>query len=242
MSVRALLGAVALFSLVGCSQSTSGLSTVSKKLGVARRDSPIVRVVCLWEPAEGTGIDGAPARGFAGQILFFNAVDATPVRVDGKVEVYQFDDMGTVEEQSKPIHKFAFDSGAWNLHLVTNGLGPSYNVFLPYVKKHSFQTTCALRLRFTPEVGSPVYSEMHSVTLRGKENPEALHATKTTRSGSMQELLHERLRDLGLDSAGRSGTESDSSSASERVLGNTRIVETPKTDDRLRTLSIRQTR
>ena len=231
--------------LTGCSQTTSGLSSVSKKIKLPHKQLPIVRVLCLWEPSEGIGLNGAPARGFAGQVLFFNSVDPSPVPVEGKVEIYEFDDMGTLDEQAKPIHKFVFESGAWNAHQGDGSLGPGYNLFLPYVKKHSYETTCALRLRFTPENGNPVYSELNKITLPGGDNPNKLHATKSNFTGSVQELLHDRLGTLGMEpdeaSAYQAAVEAasdGSGSKTEKVVGGTRIRTSDKSQGRLRTLTI----
>jgi hypothetical protein len=90
--------------------------------------------------------------------------------------VFLFDDVGTVEEQSKPIHQFDFLGDAWTTHLQQSTLGPAYNVFIPYVRKHAFQVNCALRVRLTPPEGegSAVYSETVYVTLPGKDRSHGL--------------------------------------------------------------------
>lgn len=128
---------------------------------------PVYEIVALWEPAEGKGVDGMPTRGFAGQLLFFQHNNPSPVYVKGGVMIHLFDDQGDLEDQTKPIHQYKFDSGAWQAHAVESTLGPGYQVFIPYVRKGRIQTECALRVQLTQQRASDVYSRMVSVKLEG---------------------------------------------------------------------------
>lgn len=135
--------------------------------------APVVEIICLWEPAEGLGLDGLPTRGFAGQILFFTAGHPQPLKVNGDVRIYVFDDHGTPEEQSRPIHQFDFAPDAWNAFLRETNIGTAYQVFIPYTRKSTYQTNCSLRVRYTPAGGgSPVYSKMATVVLPGRNRPK----------------------------------------------------------------------
>jgi hypothetical protein len=133
-------------------------------------DAAVREIVCLWEAAEGVGLDGLPARGFAGQIMFFKPGRDVPVRVDGDVRIYVFDDQGTIEEQSRPLHQFDFPSAAWQTFVHDTNLGPAYQVFIPYTRKGRNYTECAVRVRFTAQDRLPVYSKMASVALPGRKN------------------------------------------------------------------------
>ena len=142
----------------------------------ASRDAQaqIVDIVCLWEPAEGVGLDGLPTRGFAGQILFFRPGKPEPIRVDGDVWVYVFDDQGTPDEQSRPLHQFEFPSAAWNAFLCKTNLGPAYQLFIPYTRKGVHLANCAIRVRLTAAGRTPVYSKLANVQLPGKQaDPDA---------------------------------------------------------------------
>lgn len=130
-------------------------------------------IVCLWEAAEGVGLDGLPTRGFAGQILFFTRDRAEPVRVNGDVRVYVFDDQGSLEEQSRPLHQFDFPAEAWNVFLHKTNVGPSYQLFIPYTRKGGAFAECALRVRLSSEGRMPVYSKMATVTLPGRRTTAA---------------------------------------------------------------------
>ncbi len=157
-----LLACWLLLTTVGCATLHFPHLDLRSRKATAR--NPVAKVVCLWEPAEGRDPKGNPCHGFAGQILFLNS-SSLPVSVDGDVRVYLFDDQGTIEEQSEPLHKFDFDSGAWAQHYTYGTLGPAYNVFIPYMRHGTYEATCALRLRLTPKQGPAIFSEMASIEL-----------------------------------------------------------------------------
>lgn len=131
-------------------------------------ENPATHVLCLWQPAEGRGLDNLPTRGFAGQIAFFAGQSSTPVEVEGDVEILLFDDQGTRAQQSKPIHVFRFVDGSWQTHLTQTAWGPTYHIFLPYVRKGNHRAGCALCVRLNPKEGPRVNSDLANITLLGK--------------------------------------------------------------------------
>ena len=159
-----LLACWLLLTTVGC--ATLNLTNMDLRSRKATARNPALRVVCLWEPAEGRDPKGVPCQGFAGQILFLTNT-SLPVSVEGDIRVYQFDNQGTAEEQSKPLHQFDFDSGSWAQHYSYGTLGPAYSVFIPYMRRGVYDATCALRVRLTPKHGPVVFSEMTSLELLG---------------------------------------------------------------------------
>ncbi len=161
------------------------------KLVVAGPEHPVERIICVWQPGEGRGLDNLPCRGFAGQIFFFTHSLPMPVVGNGMVQVFLFDDQGPPEEQVKPLHVFEFTREAWNQLLVETQLGPAYNVFIPYVRKGMHEAECALVVRLVPEDGSPpVLSDMAYIRLPGlkAKHAETEHAdagsAKPSDSGS----------------------------------------------------------
>jgi len=158
----------------GCSSvgALSKLPGMAKKIPEAKPNDPVVEIVGLWQPAKGKGLDDLPTRGFAGQIMFFTRGQKSPVKIDGDVRVYVFDDTGTREEQAKPVHQFDFVDGAWNGYLYDVNVGPSYYVFIPYTRDGSMQTNCTLRVRLEQKSGGTVYSEVANVVLSGSPREE----------------------------------------------------------------------
>lgn len=156
--------------LPGC--STSGMfSKFSNKeqFQKATPSNPAVRCLCLWEPAEGTGVDDKPARGVAGQIFFFTRDSVSSVAVDGDVRIFMFDDQGTEEEQSKPFHNFDFKDNSFRTYLTPTQFGPAYQLFVPYSRKGRHQAELAVRVRLGQPGSPPVFSELTKVVLAGHE-------------------------------------------------------------------------
>lgn len=154
--------------LAGCQSLDLKRPGVAPRLPQASEKNPVVEVLCLWEPAEGTGLDKLPARGFAGQILFMTPRDKEPVQVEGKLRIYVFDDYGTIEEQQQPIHQFTFDSTSWNAFLRETNLGAAYQLFIPYTRPGMHAAVCSLRVCYESPDGEKIYSRFAKVTLPGK--------------------------------------------------------------------------
>lgn len=159
----------------GCSTSsfmkTSG-AILKAPINMVSGDShpqSIGKILCLWEPAEGQGLDEKPSRGFAGQVMFFEHGNPTPVKVVGDVTIYQYKDYDPDAEEHTLLHTFRFDSGAWQVHRTKGTLGDSYNVFLPFAQKHKDRTTCALRVELTLKNGRKISSPYTEVVLAGKQ-------------------------------------------------------------------------
>lgn len=144
----------------------------------ASAKNPVVKILSLWEPSEGRDPQGLPCRGFAGQVLFLGNKGGTPVKVQGDVSIYVFDDFGTVEEQSRPLHVFEFKGGSWERHLKVGTLGPAYHVFVPYTRPGGYEANCSIRIKYLPADGSPVvFSDPSNLPLKGKPRPVALPAS-----------------------------------------------------------------
>ena len=164
-----LAGGLLALLATGCSTLESVPKPLSKLKNVpkATRANPAVRIMGLWQPGEGDGIDDTVGRGFVGQIYFFTGRSESPVAVDGDVRVYVFDDVGTPEQQKKPIHQFDFKDGAWQGYQSESAIGPCYNIYVPYTRKGGFAAHCQLRMRLTRPDGSQLFSEMAEVQLAG---------------------------------------------------------------------------
>ncbi len=157
-----------------------------KEYPKATAENPATEVISVWEPAEGTGVNGLPSRGFAGQVMFFTRNSPEPVQVNGDIRIYLFDDTGAVEERKKPIHQFDFTPEAWNTHITDGTLGASYNVFIPYTKDNPYQTRCTLRVRIQQPNKPPVFSEAIAVTLPGPIAKNEPQQAATPHSFSMK--------------------------------------------------------
>lgn len=170
--------------IVGCSARNAFQvgqlgTSLKESLGLAEPPGrPIQRIEAIWKAAKGHDPKGMPCRGAAGQILFFSAGSEVPVKLagDGTVVIYIFDNLGKREEQSKPLHRFKFDIGAWNSHLRVGGqLGPTYHVFIPYMRKTIQAAHMSIAVQLIPKRGQMASSELITIALPG---PNPKNATK----------------------------------------------------------------
>ncbi len=153
--------------LAGCAQG-SIFKSRGKEFDQSGPQHPVVKIITLWQEAEGVGLDQKTTRGFGGQVLFLTYPKQLPAKLNGgTVRVYLFDDQGPPEEQVKPIHKFEFSADAWQFQLQPSSFGPAYGLFIPYVRKGLHEAHCSLRVQYTPDGGVPIYSEMATVVLPG---------------------------------------------------------------------------
>lgn len=162
--ISSLTCVVLLSNMLGCATFHSPFA---KQFPKASANNPVRQIECLWSPGEGHDPDGVPCKGFSGQILFFVGRSPTPVQVDGLIRVYLFDDQGTIEEQMKPLRQFDFSPGSWNVHLCESAYGPSYSVFVPYVRRGVSNARCSLRVgyRENREKSQIVFSDFKNIAL-----------------------------------------------------------------------------
>ncbi|HCO25152.1 hypothetical protein [Gimesia maris] len=190
-------------SFTGCTSLALSHWGLKKDHQYATAKKPAIEIVALWEPAEGKGVDGMPTRGFAGQLLFFQHNNTSPVYVKGEVYVNLYDDQGNATEQKNPIHQYKFDSGAWQVHAVESTLGPAYQVFIPYVRKGRDQAECALRVQLTQKDAPEIFSRMISVKLDGK-TPQATQESVAQTPAKQPEKIKVEVDTLARRESGKS--------------------------------------
>jgi hypothetical protein len=135
-------------------------------IGRPKVEKNVVRIVTLWEAAQGRDPSDKPARGFAGQILFFGPNGETGARVNGRVVIYEYDNYESDSiDEPEPLHSFTFEPDAWDVHRTEGTLGHSYSCFIPYMNRHRDQVHCGLRVEFIGEDGRRVSSEIVEVML-----------------------------------------------------------------------------
>ncbi|MFN9719178.1 MAG: hypothetical protein ACK58L_10815 [Planctomycetota bacterium] len=179
-----LMLCVLLVPVSGCSSANSFFTHPAqlvkdpgRLIGRPKMEQHVVRIVSLWEAANGKDPDGKPARGFAGQILFFGPDSQTGVRVKGKIVVYEYDEYDPESlDEPDPIHSFTFEPDAWDLHRTEGTLGHSYSCFIPYMKRHRNQVNCGLKVDFINEQGQRVSSDIVEVLLPSRSASSAAAA------------------------------------------------------------------
>jgi len=185
LSVAILMVVSCALQSVGCSSTGSIFRDPSmlvkdpgRLVGRPKTEKNIVRIVTLWEAAQGRDPDDKPARGFAGQILFFGPRGETGARVHGKVVIYEYDnyDLDLLDDP-EPLHSFTFEPDAWDIHRTEGTLGHSYSCFIPYMNRHRDQVTCGLKVELIGDDGQKISSEIVEVMLPSR--------TATSKAASM---------------------------------------------------------
>ena len=148
-------------------------------LSALKSPGPVTSVIAAWEPAVSNGDN--PMRGFGGRIYFYDQEMIRPVKIDGTVIVYVFNEEGRVPGNSKPDEGFVFDSKTLNSKGVykKSSLGHSYNLWIPLdaAGPDGQAQKISLIVRYIPKPGKPgasVVSQQATAYLPGKRDQGAV--------------------------------------------------------------------
>jgi hypothetical protein len=126
------------------------------------------QVVTNWTDTILYPSNEVPVRGFGGRILFYADGKKDPVKVEGSLVVYAFEEKDHNLANVKPDRKFVFTKEQLATHYSKSKLGHSYSVWLPWDNAGGDQKEISLIARFMPEKGNVVTSEQTKHLLPGK--------------------------------------------------------------------------
>lgn len=126
------------------------------------------RVVAVWSDAVLHHAGKPSVRGFGGRLMFYAEDPQQPVKVDGQLTIYAFDDEDPDPNNPTPEKKFLFPIENFSKHHSESSLGPSYSFWLPWNEIGGFQRQLSLVSRFQDASGRVVMSKMDHVTLPGR--------------------------------------------------------------------------
>lgn len=154
---------------------------------------------------------GEPAtRGFGGRIMFYGNDKHKPIRVQGALVVYVWDDsQGSMERT--PDRKYVFSSEKLQSHYSESRLGHSYSFWLPWDAAGGDLTHLTLISRFIANEGTELTSSPAHVVLQGPVDP--LTERNAARGG------HKVPAETAIQQAGFREFDSDASSAGRRASG-----------------------
>jgi hypothetical protein len=175
---------------VFCLGLTCGCSSVElskcKSLWPAGPEKPQqpVSVVAIW--TEGVVHQGGspPLRGFAGRLIFYGGDGTKPVKVDGGLTVYAFDEAGRRNLDAKPDRKYVFTPEQLATHYDKLKVGPAYAVWIPWDEAGGPSKDISLIVRFSPRGGQLVVGEMTRVVLTGTTQPAIAAAPRSPDSAA----------------------------------------------------------
>lgn len=139
----------------------------------SRDDKPRVpaKVVAVWSDTVRYKQGTPPTRGFAGRLVFYRSDQKKPVKVDGTLVVYAFDEDGRSPTNPRPDRKYIFKPDQLPAHYSQSKLGHSYSFFLPWDELGEPRKEISLIVRFQPVGGPAVVGESTRHLLAGPDPP-----------------------------------------------------------------------
>jgi hypothetical protein len=131
------------------------------------REGIPVRMVGTWTDTVLTKAGEKPQRGFGGRLMFYERDEKDPIKVDGQLIVYAFDETDRDPTDNKPTRRYVFPAEQVPLHMSKSELGASYSFWLPWDEAGGPKTEVSLICRFEPKGGAVVTSEQTRHPLPG---------------------------------------------------------------------------
>jgi hypothetical protein len=131
------------------------------------KPQPPASVTAVWSPAMLARADGSHARGLGGRLMFYGSKGKEPIKVDGALVIYAYDDDVQDPNDARPIRKYVFTREQFTTHYSKSDLGHSYSVWIPWDRGEFVTKKMTLVARFSPAEGSAVVSEPVKASLPG---------------------------------------------------------------------------
>lgn len=161
----------------GCSSTKLGDWKLAKSLDVRRAmwwkerkpDPQVpVRVVSSWTDTVLHRPGQKSQRGFGGRLSFFGRESEEPVRVDGQLVVYAYDESKGDSSRVQPTRRYIFPREQVARLESESALGPSYSVWLPWDDEVAGpRKSISLIARFEPHGGPLLVGEETQQMLPG---------------------------------------------------------------------------
>lgn len=126
-----------------------------------------VKVVAVWTNGQLQQDNGTSLRGFGARLMFYNKEDK-PVRVEGKLVVYAFDEQKPEGKSSQADRRYVFTAEQLAEHYSKTQLGHSYSIFVPWDKAGAPAQQVSLIVRFNPLGGPAVVGSQAKLSLPGQ--------------------------------------------------------------------------
>lgn len=126
-----------------------------------------IKMVVNWKDTIRTNPNDPPVRGFGGRVHFYD-VSNRPVRVEGQLTIYGYDDSqpgGTDPE--RPDRKFVFEAEKLQSHYSMSKLGHSYSFWIPWDRVGGEPKEITLAPFFRTATGQVLMGEQTTQELPG---------------------------------------------------------------------------
>ncbi|MEI8372898.1 MAG: hypothetical protein WCJ35_08695 [Planctomycetota bacterium] len=134
------------------------------------------KIVALWNDTILTQAGQPPIRGFGGRLMFYEGKKEEPIKVEGTLMVYVFDETDRDANNARPDRKYVFTPQQFPLHYSKSKIGDSYSVWLPWDEVGGMQKEFTLIVRFQPKEGAVAVSDPSRQLLPGRTAPSRTKA------------------------------------------------------------------
>ena len=124
-----------------------------------------------WSDTVLTQTGRPPIRGFGGRLMFYEGKKEEPIKVDGTLVVYAFDETDRDANNARPDRKYVFTPQQLPPHYSKSKIGHSYSVWLPWDEVGGMQKEITLIVRFQPKEGPVAISDPCRQLLPGRIAP-----------------------------------------------------------------------
>ena len=167
---RLLAALVWLAMATGCS-SWNLSQSVSWPFGKDEKPGKPDKVVAIWTDTVLTQVDEAPQRGFGGRLMFYEGKNESPVKAEGTLVIYAFDETRREGNTAKPDRKYVFSPDQLPAHYSKSKIGHSYSVWLPWDEVGGPQKEISLIVRFESKGGAVAVGDPSRHMLPGQNPP-----------------------------------------------------------------------
>jgi hypothetical protein len=129
------------------------------------------KIVALWSDTTLTQPGRPPIRGFGARLMFYEEKNDDPVKVEGMLVVYAFDETNREPNNNRPDRKYVITPEQLPAHYSKSKAGHSYSVWIPWDEAGGMQKEFTLIVRFQPKEGKVALSEPIRQLLPGKTPP-----------------------------------------------------------------------
>ena len=165
---KLILLSVVLATVGGCAQLDVG-QPFSWPFGSDDEPGMPDKTVAIWSDTVLYRPNRPATRGFGGRLMFYNEEEEKPIKVDGTLVVYAFDEEGRHPDDVKPDRKFVFTPEQFAEHYSKSDIGHSYSIWLPWDEVGGPQKEISLIARFTPREGGLVIGKQSRYLLPGRK-------------------------------------------------------------------------
>lgn len=201
--VGGLAGLMLLSSLAGCSAfnlSQSMHFDLDKPFPWEADEAEVqvpTRMAVVWHDTVLNQRRRRGVRGFGARVMFYNDESDKPIRVEGDIAVYAFDNTTAVEADAKPDRKYVFKHEQLEKHYSKSGLGHSYSFWVPWDEVGGEPRKIDLMLSFEDMTGAKIQSDstrqklpgISKGMLAGKAKSEQTQTAEVAKvSGAIQQI------------------------------------------------------